>query len=216
MSEELPTKPESHLTKPRAAQSRRRRLLNAIKLPAVSGWTTGALLFVCFLVSGLLIPVTLHLPKWIEAEIVLGVWWFIWLVALTWLLYTRSLVGAVEPHEPRSPFGYGFYRSDWNPGCSDPSGCLLAGEGWCLIGVLLIVVLPAAIWILVEVAIPALALILFGTIRAMLACVVNDQHRCQQHFGRSLGWAALWATVYVAPLALLVWWIHWQASSPGR
>ncbi len=216
MSEELPPESEpepqdSESKSPRRARSRRRRLVDAIKLPAVSGWTTSLLLFLCFLVSGLAIPMTLRLPQWIEAEIVVGTWWVIWFAVLARLLYTRSIVGTVEPYESRSAFGYGFYSGDWNPGCGNPGCLIVEGEG-CLVALIVALILPGLVWLVVEVAIPCLALVLFGTIRGMLACVVNDRHQCQGHLGRSVGWAGLWATAYTVPLALLVWLIHWRVG----
>jgi len=198
--------------KPVATEQRRRKLLATIKLPAVSGWTTALILFASFLVSALAIPMTLSLPRWVAAEVVVGVWWLIWIVTLTWLLNNRAIIGDdIRLHEPRGPFGYGVYRSDWLP--FDP-GCLLIGEWGCLIPFVLAVLLPGLVWLVIEVAIPFLAVVLFGTIRGMLACVVNDRHQCQGHLGRSLGWAALWATAYTAPPALLILWIHWCIKAP--
>jgi hypothetical protein len=186
----------------------RRRLRDSIKLPAVSGWATALLLFNSFAVSALAIPMTLRLPRWVAAEIVLAVWWLIWVAALARLLYTRSVIRPdIQGPRPRGPFGYGAYSGEGAAGC-DP-GCMpTGGDEGCLIALLLAVLLPGIVWLVIEVAIPFLALVIFGTIRGMLAHVVNDRHNCQHHLGRSLGWATLWATIYTAPLALLVWWIH--------
>jgi hypothetical protein len=38
----------------------------------------------------------------------------------------------------------------------------------------------------------------------MLARVANDFHGCTGNLLRSLRWGAVWATLYTAPLALLV------------
>ena len=46
---------------------------------------------------------------------------------------------------------------------------------------MLAVLLQGLVWLVIEVAIPFLAVVLFGTIRGMLACVVNDRHQCQGH-----------------------------------
>jgi hypothetical protein len=213
MSEELAGETKPQEPGPELAGARRRRLIGTIKLPALSGWTTGFLLFACFLVSALAIPLTLRLPQWVEAEIVLAVWWLIWVVVLSSLLYTRSLVGPIEPHQPREPIGYGFYSGNWGSGWGGP-GALGVDVPGCLIVLVLLLVFPALIWVVIEVAIPLLALVLFGTVRGMLARVVNSKHGCRRRLGRSLGWAALWATAYTAPLALLVWWIHGQAGPP--
>ena len=42
----------------------------------------------------------------------------------------------------------------------------------------------------------------------MLAKVANDDHGCEGSMLRSAGWGGLWATVYIAPLAVLMWLVH--------
>src|SRR5271168_5325439 len=99
MTSQLP--PEEQASASRPPKRRRRRLRDSIKLPAVSGWATALVLFASFLVSGLAIPMTLKLPRWLAAELVLSVWWLIWLVVLTRLLYTRVVVADdIQPHQP--------------------------------------------------------------------------------------------------------------------
>jgi hypothetical protein len=49
--------------------------------------------------------------------------------------------------------------------------------------------------------------------RNMLAAVINDRHRCHGNLGRALAWGLLWATVYTAPLAGLVWFVHYVLGS---
>ena len=61
---------------------------------------------------------------------------------------------------------------------------------------------------LIEIAVPALAFATYFLIRGMLAHVVNDEHNCKDNFLAALCWGALWATLYTAPLGLLVWVIH--------
>jgi hypothetical protein len=47
---------------------------------------TERLFIVLFFVTALLIPPVLKLPRWVEYEIVLGVWWVFWIGLLTYFL----------------------------------------------------------------------------------------------------------------------------------
>jgi hypothetical protein len=38
-----------------------------------------------------------------------------------------------------------------------------------------------------------------------LTRVGRDRHGCEGHIGKSLGWDVLWASLYTAPLAVIVW-----------
>jgi hypothetical protein len=51
----------------------------------------------------------------------------------------------------------------------------------------------------------------------MLARVVNDVHHCKDDLAKATSWAAIWATLYMAPLALLVWIVHvyWAGKPPA-
>ncbi len=59
-------------------------------------------------------------------------------------------------------------------------------------------------WVLIELAIPGVAFVTYFLVRGMIARVVNDRHRCEENWGRSLRWAAIWATLYMLPLVGLV------------
>jgi len=59
-------------------------------------------------------------------------------------------------------------------------------------------------WVLIELAIPGVAFVTYFLVRGMLARVVNERHRCEGDWGRSLRWAAYWATLYMLPLVGLV------------
>jgi hypothetical protein len=89
-------------------------------------------------------------------------------------------------------------------------GGATAGEGcaWLLALVLAIGVILILAWLLVEIIVPVLAFVFYAMIRGMLARIANDDHGCTNHLARAIGWGGLWATVYTAPLALLVWVIH--------
>src|SRR5262249_30283003 len=100
----------------------------------------------------------------------------------------------------------------WLPDFSD------GGEA-CAIGCLILLALPllvVLIWFLVEVAIPALLFVAYFLVRAQLAHVADGKHNCCGSVPRSVLWGTLWATVYTAPLAGLVWFVHFVISKhPG-
>ncbi len=62
-----------------------------------------------------------------------------------------------------------------------------------------------AAWLLVELLAPAVFFLAYLLVRGALARVANDDHGCERDLPRALGWGALWVTVYVAPLALVIW-----------
>jgi hypothetical protein len=49
---------------------------------------------------------------------------------------------------------------------------------------------------------------MYSLVRGMLAKVANDEHGCEGNLLKASAWGALWATVYIAPLAGLVWLVH--------
>jgi hypothetical protein len=60
----------------------------------------------------------------------------------------------------------------------------------------------------VEVAVPLVAFLVYVLVRSMLARVLNDDQGCRGRLVSSVGRGLLWATVYTAPLAGVVWLIH--------
>jgi hypothetical protein len=141
--------------------------------------------------------------------VVLGLWWLVWTIVLAWLLYTGRSV--TDDHAMRPPHPRRLLR--WFEWIGDVGGVDL-GDGvveGLVLGLLLLVaaiLFVLAAWLLVELAVPALALILYLVIRGMLARVANDRHGCEGHLSRAVAWGALWAVVYSAPIAGLVWVLH--------
>jgi hypothetical protein len=194
-----------------------RRLANRMRLPRLSGKAAAAWLLVCLLLPAVLIPAVVRLPVWVDAEIVLGVWWLVWFAVLARLLYTGQRVSddhVMQP--PRSWFGS---KQDSPPRRKSGGGSWLDGLGWwapldiegCALVLAIIVgliLLVGGLWFLIEIAIPLVWFLLYLTVRGMLAMVINDRHRCRGRLGRSLVWALVWASAFTAPLALAVWFIH--------
>jgi hypothetical protein len=184
---------------------RRRELIEAIRLPHVSGKASAAWLLACFALTAALVPMAVRLPLWIDFEIVLAGWWVIWAAVLARLLYLGRAVS--DDHrlgEPRRWSGLG----DW-PFPEIPFD--LEGCAWALV----LVALVGAAWIVVEVAVPLVAFLLYCLVGGMLAQILNYDHRCQGRLGRALGRGVLWATVYTAPLAVVVWLVHRIHGSRG-
>jgi hypothetical protein len=199
-------------------------LPNRLRLRRLSGKASAAWLIVCFVLTAVLIPMALRLPRWIEFEIVVAVWWAIWLAILTWLLYTGQRVA--DDHQLKEPRNWFRSAKPQKPKPKkDPDRAWWDGYMWGWLGadgeavaiIIALVLLVVAIWFLFEIAIPVLLFLLYFVARGMLAQVVNDRHRCRGSFGRAVAWGFVWATVYTAPLAAAVWFVHYvhQMSQPG-
>jgi hypothetical protein len=227
-----------------AKPSRKARLARSVRLPLVSGKLSALVLVACFALTAVIFfPLARGIDPWIRFEVVLLLWWMIWLLTLTMLLYSGNRVSA--DHSWGAPRNWLARRKSSAaaavPGqasgpeptrssgldASELSGCVwwfpdLAfdfgefGEG-CLVaiaGLVLIAVGFFGVWLLIEILIPSLAFVAYLLIRGMLARVANDFHGCRGNLLRALRWASLWATVYTAPLALIVWLAHFVHYRP--
>lgn len=186
----------------------RPRTLKGLGLPAVSGVGSVVLLALCFAVSAILIPVAAHLPRWVEVELVLAAWWATWIVVLATLLYRGHTVSD-DASAPR----WGRKGGNGSDLSSAGDGCFWFGDASCLggdvfVGLAILIALIVGLWLLFEFILPALAFLLYLMIHRMLAVVVNAPRICRGSLSRAMGWAVLWASVYTAPLGLLVWLVH--------
>jgi len=50
--------------------------------------------------------------------------------------------------------------------------------------------------------------VMYGLFMRAIGRVANDRHDCQGELARAIGWGALWATVYMVPLALFTLALH--------
>ncbi len=209
----------------------RRTLAERVRLPLLSDRASAAWLVACFAVSGVLIPVAYRLPVWIRFELVLAAWWLVWWLVLGRLLFTGQRV--TDDHELRGPRNW--FGSDepvqhaaggrrardrnanasWWDGffwgsISDSDSDSDVGEFLATIVVIIVglIVFVGVVWFLFEVAIPLVVFVLYFVARGMLATVINDRHHCRGRAARALAFAALWATLYTAPLAGVVWFVH--------
>src|SRR5262249_26115498 len=110
------TAPSEDPAPPRRGESITKRL----RLPRLSGKVSSFWLVCCFGLTAVLIPAVLRLPRWIEFEIVLAVWWVGWLAVLSCLLYQGQRV--TDDHQLGPPRNWlsGVSR----PAAEDASGCL--------------------------------------------------------------------------------------------
>lgn len=204
-----------------------RRVLLAVS-PRVSGKLTALIVGASLVASAVLLPASVHLPRWIEAEVVLSLWWLILGATLVVLLYRGfrlqdNLVyfapwdrpsspaggpaAALEPARPRR--GGLTWADGCNPGLGDGCGSI-DGEG-CIGAVVVLVLLGVALgaaWVLVELAMPLALFVIYALLMRAIRRAASDRQGCAGHLGRALAWGVLWATVYVVPLAVLAWGLH--------
>ena len=205
---------------PFRAQARRVLLAAA---PRVSGQATALVVGASLIASAVLLPASLKLPRWIEAELVLALWWVILLGVLSVLLYRGfrirdDFVYFAPWNRPSSPPADGKAKADSSSassGCGPlnlADGCSggLDGEG-CLAVIVVGAALAAAFgaaWVAVELAMPVVFLVMYWAFMRAIGRVANDRHGCEGSLGSSLGWGALWATIYVMPIAVVTWAAH--------
>jgi hypothetical protein len=198
-----------------------RRAILAVS-PRVSGKVTALIVGASLAATAVLLPVTLKLPRWIEAEIVLGAWWIIVSATLVVLLYRGfrlrdDLVYFLPWDRPAKSEGSPAPKSKgggWSvgdlSGCGDAGCSGLDGEG-CVgaIAVALALALAfGAAWVFVELAMPLAFVLTYWLFMRAIGRVANDRHGCDGDLVKSLGWGVLWATIYLSPLAGLTWALH--------
>jgi hypothetical protein len=204
-----------------------RRLIR--RAPPLSGRLTALALMLCFVFTALAAPFAMHLPKWLEAEIVLGVWWVVWAIALSVILYRGTRVsddhrfspsislgdlggGGRTKRSSSSSSGTGFF--DGLSGVGDLAdggeGCLYVIGALLLAGAALLVA-----WLLVELIVPTLFTLAYLLLIRALQVVTNDRHGCKGIPVRSAGYGSLWATIYILPLVVVVLIVHAVARKHG-
>jgi hypothetical protein len=197
-----------------------RRVLLAVS-PRVSGKLTALVVLASLVGASILVPASVRLPRWIEAEMVLGLWWLVMAVTLVVLLYrgfrlNDDLVvfmpwdrpqaskrgGATTEKSSMSLDGCGGLTGD---GCSglDGEGAVVA----LVVGLVLVVALGAA-WVMVEVAMPLVFLLMYSLLMRAIRRAARDRRGCAGDIGKSLASGLFWATLYILPLAGLAYAAH--------
>lgn len=211
---------------PTAASPFRQRVRNASArvAPRVSGAVTAGAVASAFVACAVLFPVALKLPRWVEAEVTLGAWWAVLTGVLAALLHRgyrlRDDMVFVAPwdrlgKDGATPTAKPSSGSSALRGCGDFASC---GDGCSgidgefavvlVVGAALIAVLLGAAWVVAEIALPIVLYVGYAVVSRALMRVAHDRHGCEGDLAKSVGWGALWATIYLAPLALLVLVLH--------
>ncbi|XXY46410.1 hypothetical protein WME91_41060 [Sorangium sp. So ce269] len=199
--------------------SARRALLAAS--PRLSGSATAIVMIASLAASAVLLPASLKLPRWIEAELVLALWWVIVTTTLAALLhrgfrlrddfvYFAPWSRPALPGEPRGSGGALSKGVDVgvSVGCESLGGADIEG---CVVIIALGLALSAAFgaaWVAVELATPLAFFLMYWLFMRAIGRVANDHHGCEGDLPRSIRWGALWATLYVLPVAAIAWAVH--------
>lgn len=206
---ERSTRDVAHPSIPRGAghpyRAALRRASRRVALP-LSGVKTAMVVLISMLVAALALPGLVNLPRLIEFELVLAGFWLLWGGVGSWLLYRGFRIS--NDHilaRPRAatlaPPGSG--ERKLGDGCLSDMGCMLL-DPWFL----MLLALLLGGWLLVEFLLPPLFFLVYLVVRSGLAAIANDDHDCERHLGRSLAWGFAWSSVFVLPLAGLLFLFH--------
>jgi uncharacterized membrane protein HdeD (DUF308 family) len=179
--------------------------------PPISGAAAALVVLLVLALSAGAIPAVLRLSPFVEWELTIGAWWLVWSATFGTLLY-RGWRVARDTHALGTIWRQGKgWRVEMpslegcNPGdgCSDPQGCVVA------IGVVLVAGLALLFaWLMVELVLPVIFVGAYWLVVRGLMRVANDHHGCEGDAFKSVAWGAIWALLYTAPLAALVWLGH--------
>src|SRR5437879_3200158 len=78
--------------------------IGRVRFPAVSGKASAVLLIFCLVLTGLIVvPMAKYfeVPTWIRFEILVGIWWIVWAIVLSRLLYSGRRIS--DDHALASP-----------------------------------------------------------------------------------------------------------------
>lgn len=165
---------------------------------AISGKLLGFILGGAFLASALALPAAAHLPRWVEFELVLAVWWVVWWIVLAYVIFNQHEVETdLETPKPNwikaMPWDGAdgcLLGADLMPGCASFFG-----------GLVLILLVVTAVLFVIELLIPTLFLVLVFSVRGMLKQAVSRHPGCEGRFLSSVLWGAFWAALYTEPIA---------------
>ena len=183
--------------------------------PPISGMMATLVVGSALALTAAVAPVVLHLPRWLEVEAVLVIWWAVWASVFAALLFrgqriARDVGPAREEPKPELRQEKRWYDwLDWpdittfNASDFDSEGCLVA------LGIMIAsVALYGAAFITAELVAPFLLVGAYSLLLHALARVANDRHDCEGNLVRASSWGAAWAFLYTAPVAALVWLAH--------
>jgi hypothetical protein len=182
-------------------------------VPPISASATVIVILACCAFTALALPPLFSMPRWIEIEVVLGAWWLVWAVVLGILAHRGrpldrdySLSSDAPPHPDRAPPPLREPSSRWS--WLDVLGAVTDLEGIVIfvVGAIVITLAIAATTIVVDFAAPVLFLVAFTGVQAAMRRSLVARHQGQAL--RSAFHGAAWATLYVAPLAVVIGLTH--------
>lgn len=173
----------------------------SVRVVLASARRTTAVLLVTLAFTAAVVPFALHLPRWIEAELVMATWWLAWSTALAVIAYRGHTLH--DDHVRESAFATMPAKPKWSwaghvfDGVSDPEGCVFAIAFVVVAGIAF-----AGAWLVVELLAPAVFIVAYrGVVRA-LARVRPSETKGSALRSALVG--VTWATAYTAPLAAVV------------
>lgn len=177
--------------------------------PRLSARATSMVLVGSFVATALALPLSLHLPRWVETEVVLCAWALLLFGALATFLYRgwrlrddHALLIDFDrlrlPNPaPRKP------RIDWSLSLADADGCMYVIALGLVCGVVF-----AIAFIVTELVFPLVFFVAYSLVVRAIERVMRDRHDCRDRLARSLAWGGLWTAIYFGPLAALIWTVH--------
>ena len=158
------------------------------------------------------LPFAVHLPRWVEAEVVLAAWWLTWAVVLAVLAYRGRRLDETHRLELRGPFETSAARAIEAPTTTSSPAAAPTRSRWYhelgsgldgelllfLIAVAIVIgIALAAAWVVVELAAPAVLFLAYLGIARARRRALAASHRGEAL--RSGLHGAVWATAYVVP-----------------
>lgn len=182
-------------------------------VPPISSAATVIVILACCAFTALALPALFSMPRWLEIEVVLGAWWLVWAVVLGVLAhrgrpldrdYSLSSESPANPDRAPAPPREPPSRWSW----LDVLGAVSDLEGIVIfvVGAIVITLAIAATTIVVDFAAPVLFLVAFTGVQAAMRRSLVAKHEGQAL--RSAFHGAAWATLYVAPLAVVIGLTH--------
>lgn len=195
-----------------ARAARARRALAALA-PSLSARSTALAALAAMVFSSVSFPALLRLPRWLELEAVLALWWLGTTLGLFVLLYRGYRIEDDHFFQaadvPRISSGLeSVDPSGCETGCGDGCGDVLGMIALALAAALLAVCSLFVAWLLVELALPLLFLAFYSAVLLALRRAARDRHDCPGRWLPSLRWAITWSSLYLAPIAALLWVLH--------
>ena len=202
---EVDSEPSPALLRPATSPYRTRLSRVARRIVPLSGRSTAAVMTAAFALSAVVLAVGMKQPAWIEAELVLGVWWLGIAGLLAWLLFTGRRLALDYRLKLGRDEGGGDQEPSAKPKWTEAVGCADLGcFGEAIVIVLLLAVAALGAWLLVEVVLPVVVFAVYYFVTRAIGRVARDDHGCQGDLPRALLWGAAWSAVYVVPIAVLI------------